>query len=377
MSQKHPDFLLNPSDETIQRLYHGKMIKLLQGHVRLSDVRGWADNPRLELEMRKWKSEFAGADMKQESLYDMMKKTKHVKLKELADSIRVDGVREPIVLTFGGKLIDGNRRFFASKFAYESESDAAQKERLEKIPAFVMLADASTEDEQQILVEENFSPSLKKDWPDYVKAGKIYEEFEKGMSKQAIALKFGWNPTQVGGTLRTWEVINSFLSYAVEAADMESGRGGLGLDHLEAVQIASDNYQFFNEAQKSLYAPLIKDYDSDFAEMFFRLIAQGNFFTSFHDVRCAYDGYKDEVGRDIMERGDANGGKDIRALIQMQKSRVKKAKSVQEDIAEFVQFLNNLSTKDLRDISDDSLEDLRKSLVLVQNLAQTAKKGEQ
>ena len=375
MSKKHPSFLLNPSDQPIQRLYHGKTIMLWQGHVRLSAVSGWARNPRLELEMKKWKSEFADAEIDQAALYDMMKKTKHVNLKDLAKSIRANGVREPIVLTFGGDLIDGNRRFFASKFAHESEKDSGQKERLEKIPAFVLMADASEEDERHILVEENFSPSLKEDWPDYVKAGKIYEASESGMSKQDIAHKFGWNSNKVRQTLRTWDIINKFLDYAGDAPDLESGLGGLGLTDLGAEEIASDNYQFFNEAQKSLYTPLM--HDPDFAEVFFRRIAQGNFFTSFHDVRCAHDGYSDEVGRRIMDQGDVEGGKDIRALIQMKKSRVKKKEGVQDTIAEFVQFLNNLSAGDIRDISPDSLDDLRKLLILVQELVQTAKKGNQ
>ena len=376
MSQKKPSLLSSPI--LVKRRYHGKVIALWQGEVLLSAVSGWADNPRLELEMRKWKSnKSAGAGMEQDDLYDMMKDTKHVKLKELADSIRADGMREPIVLTFDGRLLDGNRRFFASRFACDSESDAAQKKQLEKIPAFVMMADASKEDEQHILVEENFSPSLKEEWPDYVKAGKIHEVFEKGMSQKDIANKFGWKLPKVRETLRTWEVINNFLAYAVDAPDLESGRGGLGLAELEAVQIANDNYQFFNEAQKSLYAPLITAYDADFAELFFRRIAQGNFFTSFQDVRVAYDAYKDEIGRDILEQGDAEGGKDIRALVQMKKSRVKREKGVRESIAEFTQFLNKLNAEDIRNISDDSLEDLRKSLVLVQSLAQTAKKGEQ
>ena len=371
----HPKFLLDARTQPIQRLYHGRVIMLWEGHVRLKDVRGWASNPRVEMEMKKWKSDFAGAEIDQSSLYDMMKKTKHVKLKRLADNIRDNGVREPIVLTFDSELLDGNRRFFATKFAHESAKGAAEKDRLEKIPAFVMMEDATDEDKQHILVEENFSQSLKEEWPPYVKAKKIHEaHHDEGLSRQEICQKFGWNLNQVRTALRTWEIVDAFIDYASETPDMESGRGGLGLFYLEAEKIASDHYQFLNEAQKSFYGSLVgKDYDSDFSELFYRLIAQGNFFSRFDDVRVARDAFNDEVGRGTMEKGEVEGGKDIRALIQMKKSRIEKEKSVRETIAEFVQFLKKLSAEDIRDISDDSFRDLGESLTLIQKLVQTVK----
>ena len=370
----YPKFLLDAKSQPIQRLYHGRVIMLWQGNVRLTDVRGWADNPRMEMEMKRWRSDFAGAEIDQSDLYDMMKKTKHVRLKDLADNIRENGVREPIVLTFDRDLLDGNRRFFATKFAHESAKGDAEKSRLAKIPAFVMMKEATEEDKQHVIVEENFSPSLKEVWPPYVRAKKIHEAHETGMSKQEICQKFDWNPNQVRTALRTWEIIDAFTDYALDAPDMESGRGGLGLFSLDAEKIASDSYQFLNEAQKSFHGPLVgKDYDSGFAELFYRLIAQGNFFSRFDDVRVAYDAYKDEVGRGIMEQGYAEGGKDIRALIQMKKSRIKRETSVRETIAEFVQFLGKLSTEDIRDIPDEALHGLSEALTLVQNLVKTAK----
>ena len=100
-----------------------------------------------------------------------MKDDKEVKLKELRDDIQKNGLREPIILSWDGRLIDGNRRFFAAKFALESiGAETLEHARLSLIPAFVQKKEATPEEERHIVVEENFTPSLKRDWPEYVKA---------------------------------------------------------------------------------------------------------------------------------------------------------------------------------------------------------------
>ena len=366
-----PKFLeAKPKPVIETRLYHRSRVPLWRGFVRLSKVQGWAENPRLQLEMKRWKSDFAGTDIDQDALYDLMKKTKDIKLKELAANIAYNGLREPIVLTYDGKLLDGNRRFFAVKFAYDSAKDATKKAELETIPAFVLTENATDDEIHNILVEENFSPSLKEPWPYYVKAEIIRQEDENGLSKSDIAAKYGWTPQDVSGTLKIGEITDDFMTYATEAAD--SDEGGLGLSALDAESVVAEYYQFFNEAKKSLHKHLIAD--RDFAELFYKLIAQKDFFNRWDEVRCAYDGYQHSVGRVILERGESGGGKDLKALIQIEKSNLKERQGVEERIAEFVRFLRAIKTKQIEEVSDEALNGLQESLTLVQKLMEAAKK---
>ena len=372
-----PKFLESKPEPTIEpRLYHGSQVPLWRGMVRLSAIQGWAENPRLELEAKRWQNDHAGAEITQEILYDMMKKTKHVRLDELSRNIVANGLREPIVLTFDGRLLDGNRRFFAAQLAYDNAKTLADKEKLEIIPAFVLQENATDNQINNILVEENFTPSLKEEWPYYVKAEHIRRAKEEdGMTVQEIAYKFGWSTSKVRDTLHIANITDAFITYATGEPD--SDEGGLGLSTLDAESVAAVNYQFFNEAKKSFREPLANN--PDFAELFFTLIAKNDkekFFSRFDEVRCAYDGYNDPIGRPIMEKGDAGAGKDLKALIQMKNSNLEDRQDAEAKITAFVKFLKDLKAEQIRTISDATYENLRESLVLVQNLVETAKKQE-
>lgn len=373
-----PSFLEPQPEPRIEnRLYHGTIVALWRGTVRISKVQGWANNPRLELEMKRWANDYAEQKINQEQLYDIMKRTKGFRLKELSDNIKVNGLREPIVLTYNGKLLDGNRRYFAVKFAYEKAGTPAEKENLEKIPAFVLMKDATEQDEQNILVEENFSPSLKIEWPDYVKAQHIRRAYdEEGLSISKIASKFGWSAPKVRDTIEIGKITDRFITYATGREetgdeDEDSRGGGLGLSGLDAENMAAQNYQYFNEAKKSFLDHLYDD--SDFAEMFYNLIAKENFFKSFHEVRCTYDGYNDPTGRIIMEKGEPGGGKDLKALIQMKKSKIERDQTVEEKITKFAEFLNTIKAEEINNISDATFRKLQDSLVLVKKLVDAAK----
>lgn len=365
-----PAFLKDHSTTPVTRLYHGATVQLWHGKVRLSDVEGWADNPRLALEMKKWQSDFGDQGISQDALYKMMKDTDDIQLKKLAGDIRVNGLREPIVLTFAGKLLDGNRRFFAVKLAHDTTEDLAKKRELEMITAFVLMENATERDEHNILVQENFSPSLKMEWPAYVKAEQIRQAYrDHGMNVKEIAESFGWNTNKVRETIKIGAITDAFIGYAT--GDANSEEGGLSMSALEAENVVAAKYQFFNEARKSFEKPLQED--ADFAELFYKRVAQEGFFSSWNEVRCAHQGYKHPIGKPLLEKGDAGAGKDLKALIQLQKSNLKKHQSNEDRIKEFIKFLKELTAEEMREITEDFYTNLQDALALVQKLVKTAK----
>src|SRR5690606_3458206 len=128
----------------------------------------------IELAKKKLINKVGERHLTQDEILDLMKNEPEVKLKDLRDDLIKNGLREPLTLSFSGKLLDGNRRFFASRYALETmPTTDPNRQDLESIYAYVLTKDASEEDEQNVLVEENFSASLKIEWPDYVKAMKI------------------------------------------------------------------------------------------------------------------------------------------------------------------------------------------------------------
>lgn len=169
------------------------------------------------------------------------------KTKDLRDDIIKNGLREPLTLSFTGKLLDGNRRFFALKYALEGmPSTDPNRQDLEAVDAYVLMADATVEDEQNVLVEENFSASLKIRWPDYVKALKVVEANEDGLTAEEISKKFSWAKSKIKETLRINEIISEFIVYATADQDPndETG-GGFGLSEHEAETVAAKELSIF------------------------------------------------------------------------------------------------------------------------------------
>ena len=239
------------------RLYNGRKLSVWQCKVDINLISGWVDNPRIDVEKRKFQASHGARDLTQEEVFDIMKNTPDFKLKDLRDDILKNGLREPLTLSWKGRLLDGNRRFFALKYALESLPPTdPNRIDLEKVPAYVLLEDASEEDERNVLVEENFSASLKLEWPDYVKAQMVVAAYRNGdgLDERQIAQKFGWSRTKVLDSLKIDEIIQSFMTYATDPVDPEDDNGGgLGLSETEAETICAKSYQFFNEAKKSFF----------------------------------------------------------------------------------------------------------------------------
>src|SRR5690606_969337 len=152
-----PTFLLsNPEPQIKQRLYNGRKLVVWEGKVKVSSIEGWIDNPRIELAKRKLINKVGDRQLTQHEILDLMKNEPEVKLKHLLDDLLKNGLRDPLTLSCSGKLLDGNRRFFAIKYALETmPATAPNRQDLESVYAYVLTKEATEEDEQNVLVEEN------------------------------------------------------------------------------------------------------------------------------------------------------------------------------------------------------------------------------
>ncbi len=343
------------------RLYNGRKLTVWQCKVDISQIEGWVDNPRIDVEKRRFQSKHGARDLTQEEIFDIMKTTAEFKLAELRDDILKNGLREPLTLSWEGRLLDGNRRFFALKYALESmPATDPNRQDLEKVPAYVLLEDATAEDKQNVLVEENFSASLKIEWSDYVKAQMVVEAYRNGhgLDERQIAKKFGWSKQKVVEALKIDEIIQSFMSYATDDVDHEDELGGgLGLSETEAENICAKNYQYFNEAKKS-FANQLKT-EPDFAIQFFKWIYEGKF-SSFPEVRIAYKAWNSPEAKAALMQPDPAAAKSAKAIIDYNARVVKTNDEIEGRIVNFMNFIEGISVAQIQAVSSETKASFKK-----------------
>ena len=369
---KSPAFLLDTPEPILrQRLYNGRKLQVWEGKAKMSAINGWSENPRIDLAKRNLQTAIGSRSLTDEELYDLMKSEDEVKLAALRDDIMQNGLREPITLSFNGKLLDGNRRFFAMRYAYDSLSPTdPNRQDYEKIDAYVLTEDASEEDEQHVLVEENFSPSLKIEWPDYVKASHVVKAHEDGMEIADIAKKFKWTTSKVRETIRINTIVNDFLSFATTPPDPNDDLGGgLGLTEQEAEAVAAKHYQYFNEAQKSFFESL--QTDLEFKGNFFKWVKEGKF-SNFNEVRVAHEAWKTPDVRAIIASNDPGAARDAKAAIEYNKRVVQSGDEAAGRINGFVKFLREMRADQIRALTPQARESLQEALALIEKMSKAA-----
>lgn len=367
-----PLFLLDkPAPQIKQRLYNGRKLVVWEGKVKISAIQGWVDNPRIELAKRKLIQKVGDRQLTQEEILDLMKNDEDVKLKDLRDDLLKNGLREPLTLSFEGKLLDGNRRFFAIKYALENMSSTdPNRQDLEGVDAFVLAKDATEEDEQNVLVEENFSASLKIEWPDYVKAMKVVEANENGLNIDEISRKFSWGKGKIRETLRIYEIITEFISYATSPVNLEDeSGGGLGLTDHDAETIAAKSYQIFNEAQKSFFDPLKTDID--FKLQFFRWVHEGKF-ASWPEARVAYKVWNHPEAKAAIMQPEPAAAKSAKTILEYNTRIIRNTDEAVGRIDAFISFLRDMTANEIKLLPPAARNNLADALELVIKMSKAA-----
>jgi hypothetical protein len=246
------------------------------------------------------------------------------------------------------------------------------RQDLEVVDVHVLTDDATEEDEQNVLVEENFSASLKIEWPDYVKARKVIDAHEDdGLSIDQLSQKFSWAKSKIRETLRIHEIISDFIVYSTSDIDpSDEHGGGLGFSEQDAETLAAKSYQFFNEAQKSFFDPLKSDIDFKF--QFFKWIADSKF-SSFPEVRIAFKAWQHPEAKSVLLQPDPLAAKSAKAILDYNSRVVQSADEAAARIETFVKFLKDLTAEEIQKIPDSTSKKLEEALSLMAKLSQAAK----
>ena len=256
MSNDRPGFVFNDAGWQLEtRHFNGIQIPLYRTEGDVSQIEGWVENPRIEMILNRWRNArhmSVAAFPDDEEMLDLMLDYDDgsFAIPELGEDVKRNGVREPIIVTWAGKLIDGNRRKFAAMWAL-SDRGAATTEQLHllgRIPIFVLPQGAPTLHEDSIIIQENYAESLKKEWPQVVTNGRLYRRFHELSNQfpneQELAIRrrvrsefprFGIS--EIRNRINTWLLIEEFRA---DYSDEENE------DDLEAK--INKTFQYFRQA---------------------------------------------------------------------------------------------------------------------------------
>ena len=292
-------------------VFHERPVAVNEGFVQVQDIQLWDQNERLEIHLNQFQQHF-GRGPDAEELMAIMKGSMPLlgieaadqfKIRNLAKSIAVNGVRKPPIIDVDGTLLDGNRRVAACHEILEDASGEfkpEEKQRVEWLKVWQLTEHATAQDREAVIVSLNFEPDYKEAWPEYVKAQKVHAQWETFLSlepranpstarvreiRRDIARKFALSTNEVGRYINMVGLAREFEDYQV--VDRSK-------DQFEAKHRASDRFQYFDELTKGKTAGGVLwslNQDPSFKHLVFDLLYDGKFrnWRKIRDLKYVYE----------------------------------------------------------------------------------------
>ena len=362
MSNDRPAFVLQDAEwgEPETRYFNGIPITLYRTEGDPSKIKGWVDNPRVDMVLNRWRNvshTSVDAVPDDEEMLGLMLNYDDgsFAIRDLGEDVKRNGVREPIIVTWDGTLIDGNRRKFAVMWAMSSKGGASpeQYHRLARIPMFVLPKGASDSDKQSIIVQENYAESLKREWPQVVTNGSIYrrhqELSDQFPSEQELDIRrrvqrefprFG--VTDIRDRINTWNLIEEFrVDY-----DDDTNEDDLA-DKINR------SFQYFRQANDTFRNKNVFT-EPEFKELLFCGI-QENLFPSFASIRRLEEIYRNPQAKEIFLGGEGLQGTALRsnfdrATAEAGREEATRNLTLERRLESMIDSLNKLTSMELAEI---------------------------
>ena len=246
--------------------FQGDKVPMRQGWVSTRDIDLWIDNDRIEIHVQQFRRVNGRRPTPRELLKVMMGRAAlpgvdqdQFKVEELARSIAANGVRRPPIIDRDGTLLDGNRRIAACNHILSDDSyTTEEKERASTIFVWQLSEHATDSDRNRVVVSLNFEDEHKIAWPKYIKARKVYEQWQAMLErepranasrqneiKKEISRRFalGPRPTVVTQYLKMMEAAQEFEDFHVNDRNR---------DESEVRHRTNDVFEYFDELTKGM-----------------------------------------------------------------------------------------------------------------------------
>jgi hypothetical protein len=293
--------------------FHETKVPMVHGYVKTTDMCLWDRNDRLDIHIRQFQQEY-GRDPDSDELLKIMQsklglagaEEDEFRIVKLANSIAVNGVRKPPVLDVNGTPLDGNRRIAACQLILNSkEFDAEQKKRVENLYVWKLTDHATPDDRRAVIVSLNFEDDCKEPWRPYVKARKVYEDWQAMLLREPAAgteriremqeelakrYAFGSETAVVKRYIKMYEMAEEYKEFHVT----ERGR-----DEFEAEHRTDRDFEYFDELSKGTRAGVayMLDQDEGLKRIVYDLLYDNKFssWKVVRDLKFADDEVKDAL----------------------------------------------------------------------------------
>ena len=361
MNNDRPGFVLDDADWRIEsRHFNGIPIPLYRTEGNVSLLKGWVDNPRIDMILKRWRNArhmSATVDPDDDEMLNLMLEFDDgsFAIAQLGEDVKQNGVREPIIVTWDGTLIDGNRRKFAVMWALSSMGGATKEQvrLLERVPMFVLPETAPNAHSQAIIIQENYAESLKKEWPQVVTNGRIYRRYHELSNQfpheQELAIRRRvqkefprFSVTEIRNRINTWLLIEEFKA---DYSDDENE------DDLEAM--INKQFQYFRQANDTYRTKNVFS-EPEFKELLFRGIQQ-ELFPSFAAVRRLQEIYRNPEATEILLAGEgmsetARRKNFRRATTEAGRAEATRNLTVEKRLEDIIESLDKVTSAELAEI---------------------------
>lgn len=387
-------------------VFHERTVDMRAGFVPLDALQLWDRNERLAIHLEQFEQEHGRPPNGREVLDIMttrmrlpgVEKDDEFEIVDLARSIANNGVRQPPIVGLDGTLYDGNRRVAACYLIRGSEEfSPEQKRRADRVYVWQLTEHAGPEDVDRLLMALNFEDDLKEEWPTYVKARKVYEEWRtmidleerppgprrEAALKKELSMRFALGPETavVNRYIRMVEAAKEFEEHHVEVRHR---------DRSEVRHNASEYFEYFDELSKGSRTPggvgHTLGLDDEFKALVFDLLYAGKF-AKWSDIRkLRYVPSNPDARRKLDEARDVAIDPDDPTTLRAARTQVGLALSIGEASASatrggadpnervrvFAEWLRSLPASAFRDgdVTVESIERLLEALGDARRLAE-------
>jgi hypothetical protein len=296
-----------PAPKLEERVLSGFRMKGWLGDVPLDEIRAYLDNRRTDKQVGILRRTVGKAVPSDDELFEFLKDDPELEIQSLANDIVLNGLREPVVISYDRVLLDGNRRYFAHRWISKYGKPEIRRNFI-TLRAWVPYKEYSDDrDKLRVIVEYNFLDDQKRDWSDYVKAKLLWEEYndaKKNFSYDDLTQLYGgsgFNRAKIIEFIKTYEVIALFVA---SSSDPDS-----------AALKTAENFIWFQQLQRS-YRDEIRN-DDEFQEPVFKNIRDDNIVRT-DQLKNLRDLYKYKDAWTLFKKGDVDAAQDLRKFYARQ-----------------------------------------------------------
>jgi len=360
--------------EPVKKLFHNEKIDVYESFLAIDEILFWPENARNILDFDTLiynksvgnKTKVKLQDIPEEEILEYLIKQPKMKLGTLKSSIKENGIQIPLIITEDRKLLDGNRRYFASKFLQQDMKHKWNElEQLTKIPVYLVKnkdLDANPKIQRKILAEANFVKDLREPWTPDVKA-KMVSEYYFELIAQGYEI-----PAAFAEIKDVYSVAKSTASDYIKAKQLadefwEAGDGEQ--EQLERKRLVEKQFvyfwEFYSKSSKG-NTKLDLDDQAGAKKLFFSMV-KNNRIKSVDNVRVLIRVKKVNY---LWDKLVASSGLDIDGVEILEKEH-RSSKVAADKIAAFTNFIEHKfgSDKKPNDNETKLMTDLSKLLEMI------------